>query len=351
MSEADGARSGLAGQWLVRLRPGLGGYATVAVENIGREFPSHISSTMREPGDFPRRPRDRNPVFWGSFDWHSCVEMFWLLVRLLKVAPGDVDEPRIRQALRARLTREGLQAEADFMATPHGAAMERPYGWGWALALACELATWDDPDAKAWAANIEPLARTLSGNFLAWLPRATYPLRTGVHTNSAFGISRALPYADLRGGDLSRALRDAAARWYAADENYPGAYEPSGQDFLSAALCEAELMARLLPPGEFPDWLGRFLPGIADGEPASLFTPAIVADSSDGYIAHLRGLNLSRAWCWRRLAQALPPGDPRTASCVSASALHADASLAYVSGDDYMVEHWLAAYAVLLFSD
>jgi DUF2891 family protein len=343
--------STLARQWRAELRPRFAQYAGVALENIAREFPSHVSSLMREPGDFPYRPKDRNPVFWGSFDWHSCVEMFWLLVRLLKTAPQAVDETRIRATLNARLTKEALAAEAEFMATPHGAAMERPYGWGWALALAYEVETWDDPDARTWTENFAPLAAALSGNFLAWLPRATYPLRTGVHTNSSFGISKALPYAGLRkDGELSRALRAAAVRWYAEDTAYPGAYEPSGQDFLSAGLCEAELMARLLPRAEFPGWLGRFLPGIADGAPEALFTPAVVADSSDGYIAHLRGLNLSRAWCWRRIAETLDPGDPRVEPCTRAARIHADASLDYVAGDDYMVEHWLAAYAVLLFS-
>lgn len=343
--------SDLAAGWLDRLRSELTGYAGVALENISREFPAHISSMMTAPGDFPIRPRDRNPVFYGSLDWHSCVEMFWLLVRLLKAAPDDVPGRDIRAALDARLTPGGLRAEADFMATRHGAAIERPYGWGWALALAAELEDWDDPDARRWAASLRPLSRTLEENFLRWLPLATYPLRTGVHTNSSFGISRALPYADLRpDGELSRALRGAADRWFAADEDYPGGWEPSGQDFLSPALCEAELMARLLPAGDFPGWLARFLPGIADGEPKALFTPAIVTDSSDGYIAHLRGLNLSRAWCWRRLAETLPRGDPRVSVCAQAARVHAEASLEYAAGDDYMVEHWLAAYAVLLFS-
>jgi len=343
--------SDLAAGWLDRLRPELAGYAGVAMDNIGREFPAHVSSMMTKPGDFPFRPRDRSPVFYGSLDWHSCVEMFWLLVRLLKAAPADVPAGDIRAVLEARLTADGLRAEADFMATPHGAAIERPYGWGWGLALAAELETWDDPDGRRWAERFRPLAQALAGNFLRWLPAATYPLRTGVHTNGSFGISRALPYADRQpDGELSQALRGAASRWFGTDEDYPGSYEPSGQDFLSAALCEAELLARLLPPAEFGGWLGRFLPGLANGQPTALFTPAVVSDSSDGYIAHLRGLNLSRAWCWRRLAESLPAGDPRMARCVWASHVHAEASLAYVTGDDYMVEHWLAAYAVLLFS-
>jgi hypothetical protein len=350
----NGERAGaseLAAGWLGRLRSSLAGYAGVALENIDWEFPAYISSTMTAPGDFPYRPRDRNPVFYGSFDWHSCVEMFWLLVRLLKTAPGDVPNTKIRAALDARLTPGGLRGEADFMATPHGAAMERPYGWGWALALAAELESWDDPDARRWAAALRPLSVTLEQNFLRWLALATYPLRTGVHTNSSFGISRALQYADLQpDAELSRALRSAADRWFRADEDYPGGWEPSGHDFLSPAPREAELMARLLPREDYPGWLARFLPGIAAREPAALFTPAVVTDSSDGQIAHLRGLNLSRAWCWRRLAETLSPDDPRVTACTHAAGVHADASLEYVTGDDYTVGHWLAAYAVLLFS-
>jgi len=343
--------SALAGEWLERLRPELAGYARAAMDNIGQEFPAYIATTMTAPGDFPFRPRHRNPVFYGSFDWHSCVEMFWLLVRLLKTAPDDVPASEIRDFLGVRLIPQGLRAEAAFMTTASGAAMERPYGWGWALALAAELEGWDDPGAARWAANLQPLSEALAGNFLRWLPLAAYPSRTGVHTNSAFGVSRALPYADRQpDGDLGRALRAAADRWYRGDADGPGAWEPSGEDFLSPTLCEAELMARLLPRADFPGWLDRFLPGIADGRPAALFTPAVVTDSSDGYIAHLRGLNLSRAWCWRRLAETLSPSDPRADVCAQACRVHAEASLSYVTGDDYMVEHWLAAYAVLLFS-
>ena len=369
----------LATEWLDRLRPELDGYARQAMDNIGREFPSYVTALLTGPGQFPARPRDRNPVFYGSLDWHSCVEMHWVLVRLLKVAPSavpgsEIPGSEIRAVLDRQLTAVGLAAEAEFMRVSGNT--ERPYGWGWALALAHELATWpDDQDASRWAAAIEPLASVLTTNFLGWLAKATYPVRTGLHANSAFGLSLALPYARgqaarghaahgqaTRGQathghgdpDLAAAIEDAARRWYAADAGYPAAWEPSGHDFLSPALAEAELMARVLPADEFAAWLTAFLPGLADGAPASLFTPAVVADSSDGQIAHLRGLNLSRAWCFRRLAEtlaeALPPGDPRIPACTEASRRHAQASLPHVTGDDYMVTHWLAAYAVLLFS-
>ena len=309
----------LAAEWLDRLRPEAGGYARLALENITREFPALVSALMTAPGQFPSRPRDRTPVFYGSFDWHSCVEMHWVLVRLLRMAPDVVPGEEIRSALNAQLTPEGLGREAEY-ARQSGTGL-RHYGWGWALTLMHELATWPgDNDARRWAAAMEPLAAALTANFLGWLPKATYPIRVGVHANSSFALSRALPYARLQ-----------------AETGRP-------------ELAEAELMARLLPPDHFPPWLDSFLPGLAAGEPAALFTPAVVSDSSDGQIAHLHGLNLSRAWCWRRLAETLPAGDPRVPVCAAAARTHAEASLPHVVADDYMVTHWLAAYAVLLFS-
>jgi len=345
--------SPVAAEWRDRLRAEAGGYARLALANIGREFPSYVTVMMNGPGDFPARPRDRTPVFFGSFDWHSCVEMHWVLVRLLKVTGDAVPSAVIRAALDAQLTARGLRAEADVMAA--SGSSQRPYGWGWALALAHELASWEDPDAQRWATAMEPLASVLTGKFLRWLPKATYPVRTGLHANSAFGLSRALPYARMRADtgapELAVAIESAAQRWYAADAGYPGGWEPSGHDFLSPALAETELMACLRPEQEFAGWLGAFLPGLAAGVPASLFTPAIVSDTTDGQIAHLHGLNLSRAWCWRRLAEALPADDPRIPVCLAAARQHAEASLPHVTTDDYMVTHWLAAYAVLLLSE
>ena len=244
----------LAQEWRHRLRPQAHNYAAQALDNIGREFPSYLTVLLTGPGEFPARPRDRTPVFFGSFDWHSCVEMHWVLVRLLKVAADAVPAEEIRAALDRQLTGNGLRTEAEFMRAKGG--FERPYGWGWALALAHELATWPgDQDAPRWAAAMEPLAAALTGNFLGWLPKATYPVRTGLHANSSFGLSLALPYAQALAGagqpSLRAAIEDAAHRWYRADTDYPAAWEPSGHDFLSPALAEAELMARLLPAGDF----------------------------------------------------------------------------------------------------
>jgi hypothetical protein len=345
-----GPAGAAAAECLDVLQQQAAAYAEVAVANIGREFPSHLVHLMTGPGDFPARPADRTPVFYGSLDWHSCVEMHWLLVRLLRLAAGSVPADEIRELLDAQFSGDKLAAEASFVATDDG-QHERPYGWAWALALVHEISSLNDVHARRWLTAMAPLADALTKGFLDWLPRATYPIRYGTHANSAFGLSVALPFAarQAQSGrpELAAAIETKALGWFADDTDYPAGYEPSGHDFLSPALTEAELMSRLLAQPEFADWLAAFLPGIADGDPASLFTPAVVSDASDGQIAHLHGLNASRAYCWRRIAEELPPGDARIAPALAAAHTHLDAALPHVIGDDYMVEHWLAAYAVL----
>jgi hypothetical protein len=275
------------------LLKGAGEFASVALANIDREFPAGVSHTMTGPRDFPR-PRDRNPAFYGSYDWHSCVEMHWLLVRLLRTVPDAVPADKIRAALDRHLTLGALRGEAEFMSQRGNRARQRPYGWSWGLVLAHELNSWRDPDADRWAAAMRPLADTLRDAYLDWLGHATYPVRYGLHPNSAFGLSRALPYARANDAELTAAIGAAARRWFAADRDAPAGWEPSAHDFLSPALVEAELMSALLEADAFAAWLERFLPEIAT---AGLFVPAVVDDSSDGQNAHLHGLNLSRAWC------------------------------------------------------
>lgn len=325
-------------------------YAEVAAANIGREFPSLVAHFMSEPGDFPARPAERTPVFYGSLDWHSCVEMHWLLVRLLRLDEASVPASRIRELLDAQFTVDKLAAEAGFVASDDG-RYERPYGWAWALALVHEIASLGDHHARRWLTAIAPLADAVTNGLLDWLPKSAYPVRHGMHSNSAFSLSLALPFAarQAQAGrpELAAAIEAKALGWFADDVDYPGSYEPSGHDFLSAALTEAELMSRLLAQPEFGEWLSAFLPGIAEGEPAAIFTPVAVSDASDGQIAHLHGLNASRAYCWRRIAENLPGFDARIAPALAAARTHLDAALPHVIGDDYMVEHWLAVYAVL----
>lgn len=332
------------------LRARAAEFADTTLANIRREFPNDVRSVMRRPGDFPNRPKDIHPSFYGCFDWHSCVEMHWMLVHLLRTVPDAVPAGDIRTALEEHLTAANLATEARTFLERGGGA--RPYGWAWALHLIHELATWDDEDAQRWAANAAPLGIALTEAFLRWLPNATYPIRQGAHFNGAFGLSRSLAYARWRAdGDepeLLDAITEAADRWFGKDVDYPAAWEPDGADFLSPALCEAELMANLLPAAEFGPWLDRFLPGI--GQPTTLFPPAVVSDDTDGQIAHLHGLNLSRAWCFRRIAETLPPNDFRVTPLLAAAEEHALPELDVVSGADYMVEHWLACYAVLYLS-
>jgi len=343
----------LADDWGELLRAEAPNYARVALTNIRREFPSGVYHNMTAPGDFPFRPKARTPAFYGSYDWHSCVEMHWLLLRLLRIAEDVIPVKQIRSVLNAHFRPVALAAEKEFIASRNGLG-ERPYGWGWALALVHEARALDDPEGKKWATALQPFADAVTGCFLNWLPKATYPVRYGVHANSAFGMARAWDYAQARAetGDaaLLEAITAKAYAWFGGDTMYPAAWEPSGHDFLSPALAEAELMARVFPPEEFGTWLSVFLPGIAGGEPATLFTPAVVSDPADGAIAHLHGLNASRAWGWRRIAESLPDGDPRIESAVAAARTHAGAALPHVVGDHYNVEHWLACYAVLMLS-
>jgi hypothetical protein len=349
----DAAASEHAAECRDILREQAAAYAQVALANIGREFPSLQIHLMAGPDDVLGRPAEHTPVFYGSLDWHSCVEMHWLLVRLLRLAGDVMPDREIRAALGAQLAPDKLAAEAEFVASQDG-RHERPYGWAWALALAHEIASLGDADARGWLDAFAPLADALVQGFADWLPKPSYPVRHGVHGNSAFSFSTALPFAArlAQAGQpaLAAAIEAKALAWFEEDADYPGAYEPSGTDFLSPALTEAELMSRLLAQPEFGDWLAGFLPGIAEREPATLFTPAVVSDASDGQIAHLHGLNASRAYCWRRIAENLAPGDLRIEPAVSAARAHLAAALPHVAGDDYMVEHWLVAYAVLALS-
>jgi hypothetical protein len=328
-------------------------YAQIALANIGREFPALMFHLMAGPDDPAGRPTERTPVFYGSLDWHSSVEMHWLLVRLLRLAGDAVPQGEILAALDARFSQEKLAAEAGFVASADG-RRERPYGWAWALALIHEIASLDDAHASSWLDAFAPLSDALVRGFLDWLPKASYPVRHGLHPNSAFSFSVALPYAARLAGAgqlaLAAAIETKALTWFTGDLDYPGGYEPSGTDFLSPALTEAELMSRLLAQREFGDWLAGFLPGITEGEPAALFAPAVVSDASDPQIAHLHGLNASRAYCWRRVAESLPDGDVRIEPALAAARQHLAAALPHVIGDDYMVEHWLAVYAVLALS-
>ncbi|MFE5569288.1 DUF2891 domain-containing protein [Amycolatopsis japonica] len=327
--------------------------AKTALTNVVREYPHHESHWHLE-GVPILSPRLAHPCFYGSFDWHSCVEMFWVLVRLLRHHSDLVPADEIRNILDEHLTVDALAGEVAFFTPEEHRTTQRPYGWSALLELTFETATWDDPDAARWSTGLRELSAIFVTRYLDWLPKATYPIRYGVHDNGAFGLSRALPYArhlaDHGDPQLHQVLTETAWCWFGSDRDYPGSWEPSGADFLSPALAEAELMSRLLPAAEFADWLGGFLPGVAERKPATLFTPVTVTDTSDGLLAHLHGLNLHRAWCWHRLARTLPDDDKRIPAILETTRAHTQASFAQATGGAYMVEHFLAYYALLLLS-
>lgn len=319
--------------------------AGLALSHVTREYPNKLDHVLAGPGDV-LGPRALHPVFYGSFDWHSCVHGYWLLATLLRRVPGLPQAGAVRALFDAHLTPDRVAGEVAYLARPSARGFERPYGWAWLLALAAELGRHEADDGRRWAAALRPLADAFAERFRAFLPLATYPVRAGTHVNTAFALALALEWADGAGDDaLGALLRGKARAWYAGDRDCP-AWEPGGDDFLSPALVEAECMRRALPPAEFAAWLDGFLPRLAAGEPAALFAPAEVSDRTDGKIAHLDGLNLSRAWCWRALAGALGPGDPRREIALGAAERHLAAALPHVAGD-YMGEHWLATFALL----
>ena len=326
-------------------------FAALALKCVNREFPNkpeHVINNVSEV----QGPKALHPAFYGCYDWHSSVHGHWMLIRLLKTFPSLPESTQIREALNANLTAENIQQEVAYMKQPNRQSFERTYGWAWALKLAEEVHSWNDADGKRWAENLQPLAETLSKSYVAFLPKQTYPIRTGVHPNTAFGLAFALDYAKTVGdGELESLLNERSRTYFAGDADYPGAWEPGGEDFFSAALMEADLMRRVMKPREFATWFHRFLPGVAKGNPAALLQPATVTDRTDPKLVHLDGLNLSRAWCMRSIARALPETDPaRKVLSVSADK-HASAALAHVASGDYAGEHWLASFAVFLLSN
>jgi hypothetical protein len=313
-------------------------FATIALGHVTREYPHKLDQVLEGPEDL-LGPRMLHPIFFGSFDWHSCVHGYWLLLRTLRLHPDMPVSVRIRTLADDMLSPDKVAGELAYLDRAYTGGFERPYGWAWLLMLHAEAQRHE----AEWADNLAPLAAAFADRFKAFLPKLTYPIRTGAHYNSAFAMILARDWAVANDPALVDLIGERARFYYAEDRACP-AWEPAGDDFLSSALTEALLMCRVLPREEFLSWFNGFLPDLAAGQPKSLFTPAFVSDRSDGKIAHLDGVNLSRAWCWRGLADAL---DPDLAALARATAdRHLEASLPHVAGD-YMGEHWLATFALL----
>ena len=328
------------------LTPGLGAaFARVALSHVTKEYPSKLEHVLNKRADL-KTPSQLHPVFFGSFDWHSCVHGYWLLATLLRLFPEMREAAKIEELFDRQLTPAKIRAEVRYLGQPLSATFERPYGWAWLLMLWAELSRHSGGEAERRSDALAPLAAAFSQRFLDFLPKATYPTRVGTHFNSAFAVALALEYAEVASDDtLRKALAKKARAWYSDDSDCQ-AWEPSGDDFLSSALMEAESMHRVLGARDFSIWLDRFLPRLGVREPATLFKPATVSDRSDAKIAHLDGLNLSRAWCWRSIAATWPVSDARRVVALEAAEVHLAASLPHVAGD-YMGAHWLATFALL----
>jgi hypothetical protein len=344
----------------------LARFAQLALDGVSREYPNHIAHVLSGPSQV-RSPRELHPAFYGCYDWHSSVHGHWLLVHLLRTRAGALPVAEVRAALGANLTEANLRAEDEYLRDPGRPSFERPYGWGWLLKLSEELYLWDDPDAARWFEALRPLAETVTAKYLDFFPRQKYPVRVGTHFNTAFGLAFAWDYAETLSGmgvggkrldaatleslaRLKSLVAERARTYFAGDRDAPASWEPGGDDFLSPSLVEADLMRRVLSAEEFARWFRDFLPGLGEGSPTSLLAPADVTDRADPKIVHLDGLNLSRAWCMRAVAAALPAGSPTRAVLAVAARRHAEATLPHVTSGDYAGEHWLATFAVYMLS-
>ncbi len=320
-------------------------FVAVALANVAAEYPFHLVHYARDARDIAP-PRALHPVFFGSYDWHSCVHMHWTLARCLRRHPQAPFAAAVVAHFDARLTPSSVAAECAYFGAPGRAGFERPYGWGWLLKLQAELIALapQTPAAARGRDALAPLVALIVERLLAYLPRADHPVRAGTHGNSAFALALALDYAQaVQHRALTRAIEARAQQWFGADRRYPAAYEPSGDDFLSGGLTEARLMQRALDGCDFADWWAAFEPP-ADGL-ARWLAPVTVSDATDAKIVHLHGLNLSRAACWRALQPALPaPLQPAVARAVDA---HVAASLPAATAGDYVGTHWLASFALL----
>jgi hypothetical protein len=316
-------------------------FAAVALGHIGREWPNKMDHVLEGQQDV-KGPRDLHPIFYGSFDWHSCVHSHWLLAHLVRRFPDGAQAANIRKRLDENFTDANVAGEVAYLQRPSARGFERPYGWAWVLKLQAELSRHTTAEGKRWAKAMQPLADAFVKRFEDFLPLMIYPVRSGVHSSTSFALTLALDYAAATGNaDFAALLKKKARDWHEADAG-ANPFEPSQSDFLSPTLMEAALMRRAMERNEFAVWFAQFLPRV----PETLLTPAAVTDRSDGQIAHLDGLNLSRAWCWKVIVDALPPSDPLQARVAPAIDAHLSSALDHIAGD-YMGEHWLASFATL----
>ena len=326
-------------------------FAKLALDCVGREYPNKIAHVLSSDADV-RPPRELTPAFFGCFDWHSSVHGHWLLARLARRFLGAPFVPAARSALSRSLTEANVAAEVAYLEGSGRATFERPYGLAWLLQLAAELREWDDPEAKGWSAALAPLEKAAARRLADWIPKLAWPIREGEHNQTAFAFGLILDWARGAGDDaMARLVAEKSRALYGKDKECPLRYEPSGQDFLSPCVAEADLMRRVFSRELFAVWLRLFLPRLPSGKSASWLVPTVSPDRTDGKLAHLDGLNLSRAWMLEGVAAALSPRDRRRASLLAAARAHRSAGLAAVTGEHYEGGHWLGTFAVYLVSE
>jgi hypothetical protein len=314
-------------------------FMALTTGHLTREYPHKLDHVLDGPEDV-LSPKALHPIFHGSFDWHSCVHGWWQVLRLARLHPDLPEAAKVRDLAETMFTSDNWAAETAYLDRTSARGFERPYGWAWALALHGEMVL----HGAEWAHRADPFAANFAARFRDFLPLQTYPIRVGTHYNSAFALTLAHQWAVHHDPELLLLIERCARSWFLSDRSCQ-AWEPGGDEFLSSALCEAMLMSLVLARDEFAQWFGEFLPDADCGRPLALFEPAYVSDRSDGKIAHLDGLNLSRAWCWRRIASRLTSGQLTTLFAATAK-VHLDAALPHLA-DDYMGEHWLASFALL----
>lgn len=337
-----------------------GRFAALALACVHQEYPNKVSHVLAGDGD-AKPPRDLHPAFFGCYDWHSSVHGHWLLARLVRLYPAAPFAAPAGAALAKSLEPARVAEEASYLRAPGRASFERPYGLAWLLQLDLELHEWADPAARpagdesarlrarTWREALAPLVAEARTQLAGWLPKLAYPIRIGEHDQTAFSFGLALDWARGVGdAEMATLLESTTRRLYAADRGCPLAYEPSGQDFLSPCLAEADLMRRVMPAAEYADWLGAFLPQVPRDASAAWLPVGIVTDRADPKLAHLDGLNLSRAWMLEGIAIGLPATDTRRSALLAAAAAHREAALPQVTGEHYEGGHWLGSFATYL---
>ncbi len=320
--------------------------ASVVLGNLSRAYPYAAHHVQSFAADNPR-PQALHPAFFTSFDWHSCVHMHWLGVSVLEAADDDGPDAAafaaLREGLAANLTADKLDVEAAYLLS--NPSWERPYGWAWLMRLAATCSVSQDEQIRGWSHALENCVDAVAELTVTWLEKTEYPVRHGVHTNSAFGVAYLLDAFRVLGRvEAAAACGRAARRWFGGDADWPGEWELSGQDFLSAGLTEADLMRTALDPEEFTSWFTAFLPGL--NEESKILQTVSVSDETDGHMTHLHGLNLTRSGQIARILGTLREGGA-SSSAVLESAMDrlARAGLKGLQSEDFMSSHWLASFA------